>query len=56
MILQAVGHHYKRIGITGYEYRCWILEKRTRKVRMKDDNDILSYEICRGIEETVYIE
>ncbi|KAB2104730.1 hypothetical protein AG0111_0g7033 [Alternaria gaisen] len=56
MILQVVGHHYKRIGITDYEHRCWILEKKTGLIRKKDPDVILSYKACKGSEETIYIE
>lgn len=56
MIIQAVGHHYKRIGITDHEYSCWILEKRTGILRERPDGLVLSYEACKGSEETIYIE
>ncbi|RYN63414.1 hypothetical protein AA0118_g4836 [Alternaria tenuissima] len=56
MILQTVGDHYKRIGITDHEFDCWILEKRTGTMRKRDRSDILSYDACRGSEETIFIE
>ncbi|CAI9631417.1 unnamed protein product [Alternaria burnsii] len=56
MILQAVGHHYKRIGITDYEDRCWVQEKKTGMIWMKDPDVMLSYDVCRGSEEFIYIE
>ena len=56
MILQAVGDHYKRIGVTEYEHHCWILEKKTGMTRVNDPNVTLSYDACKGSEETIYIE
>jgi hypothetical protein len=56
MILQAVGQHYKRIGITDYEHRCWILKKETGMIREKPRGLRLSYEACTGSEEVIYIE
>ncbi|KAH8631447.1 hypothetical protein IG631_13130 [Alternaria alternata] len=56
MILQAVGDHYKRIGITDYENICWILEKKTGKMRTNDFTIKLTYDACRGSEQFIYIE
>ncbi|CAN9363358.1 unnamed protein product [Alternaria alternata] len=56
MILQAVGDHYKRIGITDYKNICWILEKKTGKMRTNDFTIKLSYDACRGSEQFIYIE
>ncbi|RYN38073.1 hypothetical protein AA0112_g4137 [Alternaria arborescens] len=55
MILQAVGDHYKRIGITSTAI-CRILEKRTGTMRERSITEMLSYEACRGSEETIHIE
>jgi hypothetical protein len=57
MILQTVGGHHKRIGITDHgDGGCWMLEKRTGAVRVKDDDTILLYDDCRGSEQFIYIE
>ncbi|CAN9374135.1 unnamed protein product [Alternaria alternata] len=56
MILQVVGDHYKRIGITDYKNICWILEKKTGKMRTNDFTIKLSYDACRGSEQFIYIE
>ncbi|CAN9361439.1 unnamed protein product [Alternaria alternata] len=56
MILQTVGDRYKRIGITDHEFDCWTQEKRTGTMKKRDRFDILSYDACRGSEETIFIE
>ncbi|KAH6868728.1 heterokaryon incompatibility protein-domain-containing protein [Alternaria rosae] len=54
MIIQAVGDHYKRIGIA--RGGCWLQTKATRLYDENSSGFVTPHPDCRGQEETVYIE
>jgi len=53
VILQTVGNHYERIGITGK--RAWIREKKTGLMRKSERSIVKPHPDCNGDEETIYI-